>query len=356
MTPDADTTPVSLPPTMRAAVLHGPHHVELERRARPEPGPREVLVRVLAVGTCGSDTHYYEQGRIGEFVVRQPLVLGHEAAGEVAAVGTDVAGLQVGTRVSIEPGVPCFTCAHCRAGAYNLCPQMVFFGTPPVDGAFCEYVLVHEAMLTPVPPEVSDDAAALFEPVSVAIWACRKAGITPGQRVLVTGAGPIGLLVAQTAAAFGAVDVTITDVNLARLGVAERLGVPNPADVRQTSLGAIFGASRPGPDVLIECSGVPSVVAEAVRCLAPGGRAVLVGMGADDVSLPVSRVQAGELTVTGTFRYANTWPTALELVRSGRVDVESLVTHHVGLAEVEQALTMGHQDPDAIKVVVRPQV
>jgi len=339
---------------MRAAVLREPHRIELDQRPVPRPGPREALVRVSAVGTCGSDTHYYEHGRIGDFVVHEPLVLGHEAAGQVVAVGRDVEAITVGTRCSIEPGVPCFTCSQCRAGRYNLCARMVFFATPPVHGAFCEYVLVDQTMLTPVPDEVSDDAAALFEPLSVAVWANRKAEVAPGARVLVTGAGPIGLLVAQTAGAFGAVDVTITDVNPNRLALAERLGVPRAVDVSRTDLAAAF-APGPAPDVLIECSGIPAAVVDGLRALAPAGRAVLVGMGADEVALPVSRIQSHELTVTGTFRYANTWPTALDLVRSGRVDVEALVTHHVGLDGVEQALTMGARDPAAVKVIVRPQ-
>ena len=186
----------------------------------PQPGQGEVVVRVGSVGVCGSDTHYYEHGRIGRFVVEEPLVLGHEAAGEVTEVGPGVTRLTVGQRVSIEPGVPDLTCEQCLAGRYNLCPNMRFFATPPFDGALAEYVVVHEAFAHPVPENVSDDAAALLEPLSVGIWACRKARVTAGDRVLVTGAGPIGLVCVQAALAFGATEVVVSDVNPARLALA----------------------------------------------------------------------------------------------------------------------------------------
>ncbi len=343
-----------LPTTMRVSVLMAPHDVVVEERPTPAPSGRQVLVKVLSVGTCGSDTHYYEHGRIGDHVVEKPLVLGHEASGEIVALGSDVTGLTVGQRISIEPGVPDFTCSECKAGRYNLCPRMVFFGTPPIDGAFAQYVLVHESMAYPIPDDVSDDAAALLEPVSVAVWSCTKAGVRPGSQVLVTGAGPIGLLVTQVARAFGASSVVVTDVNPHRLALAARLGATRTIDVSAEDLADAFDDVS-APDVFIDASGVPAVVSAGVRALRPAGRAVLVGMGADEVALPVSRIQNFELTVTGTFRYANTWPIALDLVRSGRIEVDTLVTHRVGLADVESALTAAARDVTSVKVVVRPQ-
>jgi L-iditol 2-dehydrogenase len=185
---------------------------------------------------CGSDTHYYEHGRIGRFVVEAPLVLGHEAAGEVTDLGPGVTRLVAGQRVSIEPGVPDLTCEQCLAGRYNLCPTMRFFGTPPVDGALAEYVVVHEAFAHPVPCSVGDDAAALLEPLSVGIWACMKARVTAGSRVLITGAGPIGLVSLQAALAFGATEVVVSDVNPARLALAKELGATTVID-GSTSIG-----------------------------------------------------------------------------------------------------------------------
>jgi L-iditol 2-dehydrogenase len=337
--------------TMRAAVLHGVGKIILEERPRPEPGPRDVLVQVASVGTCGSDVHYYEHGRIGDFLVKSPLVLGHEPSGTVVAVGPGAGLHRPGQRVSLEPGVPDFTCPHCRAGRYNLCPQMRFFGTPPIDGAFCEYVVVHEEFAYLVPDTLSDDAAALIEPLSVGVWACRKARVGPGARVLVTGAGPVGLLCLQAARAFGAADVMITDVNPARLSLARDLGASATLDVRENRLAdAAFE-----PDVLLECSGHPAAIGEAIRAVGRAGRVVLVGMGGDEIPLPLSHVQTRELEVTGTFRYANTWPEAIALAASGRVQLDALVTGHYGLAEVEQALTASARDPGLVKAVVRPE-
>ncbi len=333
---------------MVVSVLRAPGELAVEERPVPVPGPREVLVRVLAVGVCGSDAHYYRHGRIGGFVVREPMVLGHEPAGEVVAVGADVEDLAPGQRVSLEPGVPCFTCAWCLRGAYNLCPAMRFFATPPVDGAFAEYVAHHEAMVHPVPDSVSDDAAALLEPLSVGVWAARKAAVGPGSRVLVTGAGPVGLVALQAALAFGAREVVVTDLRPSRLAVAAELGA--------TRALAADGADLAGfePDVLIECSGSAQATSAGVRAVGRGGRVVLVGMGGDEVVLPLSHVQDNEIVVSGVFRYANTWPTAIAMAAGGEVDLDRLVTHHFGLDAVGEALRVGEADPDAVKAVVCP--
>jgi L-iditol 2-dehydrogenase len=336
---------------MRAAVLRGPRDVVLEERPAPRPGPGEVVVRIRSVGVCGSDTHYYEHGRIGRFVVEAPLVLGHEAAGEVTELGAGVSRLSLGQRVSIEPGVPDLTCEQCLAGRYNLCPNMRFYATPPIDGAFAEYAVIHEAFAHPVPDNVSDDAAALLEPLSVGIWACRKGRITAGSRVLITGAGPIGLLGLEAALAFGATEVIVSDVNADRLALAKQLGATDVVDVRESR---VTDLDRP-PGVLLECSGSPPAIAEGIRALDRAGRAVLVGMGGDEVPLPLSVVQERELEVTGTFRYAGTWPTAIALVASGRIDLDRLVTGSYSLDQAEEALTAGRRDPHSVKVVVHPQ-
>ena len=335
---------------MLASVLRAVNDVGIEERPDPRPGSHEVLVQITAVGVCGSDVHYFEHGRIGNHVVRGPLVLGHEPAGRVVAIGADVTRHEVGQRVSIEPGVPCLSCEQCLAGRYNLCPRMRFLATPPIDGAFCEYVAVHEAFAHAVPDHISDDAAAMLEPLSVGIWACRKGRVGPGTNVLVNGAGPIGLLAAQTAAAFGASRVVIADVNENRLQLAGRLGVTDTVNVT----GTVLADAGVAPDVLLECSGHPEATVAAVSVLAPAGRAVLVGMGADVLPLPLATVQDRELEVVGVFRYANTWPTAVQLAASGRVALDPLVTGHFSLPAVRDALTAGSTDPGTVKVVVTP--
>lgn len=334
----------------QAAVLFAPGDVRTEERPVPRPGEHEVVVEVRSVGVCGSDVHYYEQGRVGEFVVRAPLILGHESSGMVVSVGERVRSLAPGQRVSIEPGVPCFGCTQCRHGRYNLCADVRFFATPPIDGAFQQYVTVPEPFAYPVPDALSDDAAALLEPLSVAIWACRKAGITTGTRVLVTGAGPIGLLALQVARAQGAAEVAISDVHPYRLDLARALGAHVALDA---SAGEV-GASDLAPDALLECSGSAAALSEAVGRLRPAGNVVLVGMGTDEVRLPLAVLQQRELWVTGTFRYANTWPTARELATSGGVELDRLVTGRFGLDEAEKALRAAEEDANSIKPVVNP--
>ncbi len=335
---------------MRVSVLYGAGSLGIEERPDPRPGPHEVVVRVAAVGVCGSDVHYYEHGRIGSHVVESPLVLGHEASGVVTETGSEVTRLEVGQRVSLEPGVPDFTCPECLAGRYNLCHGMRFFATPPIDGAFAELVTSHELFAHPVPDTMSDDAAALLEPLSVGVWACRKASVGAGSRVLVTGAGPVGLMAAQVARALGAAEVVVSDVNPHRLQLARDLGATQVIDAR-TSSAAEAGVE---PDVLLECSGHPGATQDAISTVARAGHVVLVGMGGDLLTLPLSLVQEREIVVTGTFRYAHTWPAAMALAASGRVQLDGLVTGHYGLEGVEQALTVTRGDPHAVKPVVQP--
>jgi L-iditol 2-dehydrogenase len=335
----------------RAAVLHGPGDVRVENRRVPEPGPREVLVEVAAVGVCGSDIHYYEHGRIGSFVVREPMILGHESSGRVVALGPAASKHAVGDRVALEPGVPCGGCRECRAGRYNLCSDVRFFATPPIDGAFANYVTIHEDFAFALPDSLSDEAGALMEPLSVGVWACQKANVSAGDRVLVTGAGPIGLLAAQCARAFGATEITVTDVNVHRLELAERNGATRTINVAEQRL----EDTGLEVDALIECSGHPASLRGGIAALRPAGTAVLVGMGPEEEGVvPLALVQNRELWLTGTFRYANTYPTAIALAASGRVDLEAIITGHYGLDDAEAALRVGREDPTAVKVMVMP--
>ena len=268
-----------------AAVLFAAHDLRLEQRPVPIPGPDAVLVEIRSVGVCGSDVHYYEHGRIGDFVVDAPMILGHESSGVIRAAGSRASRLALGQRVALEPGVPCAHCLQCRHGRYNLCPDIRFFATPPVDGTLTRYVAIGEDYAHPLPAELSDDAGAMIEPLSVAIWANRKAGTTPGARVLVTGAGPIGVLCALVARASGASSVTIVDVNSSRLAVASGLGIGHTAETVEQARREAGEA-----DVLLECTGVASAVADGITALQPGGIAVLVGMGAQATqALPVAR-------------------------------------------------------------------
>ncbi len=340
----------SVPPTMRASVLVAPHDLRDETVDVPQVNSDQVLVRIAAVGVCGSDIHYFESGRIGSFVVNGPLILGHESSGVIVAEGDEVVPSRIGQRVSIEPQRPCRTCRYCKSGQYNLCPSMEFYATPPIDGAFAEYAAIQSDFAHEIPDSMSFEAAALIEPFSVGIWACKKAGIAAGSSVLITGAGPIGIMVAQAARAFGATRIVISDPVSGRRDVAVRYGATQLIDPLVTKL----GDRGLEVDAFIDASGSAIAVQSGIREVRPGGVVVLVGMGADDYSLPISTIQNRELLVTGVFRYANTWPTAIELVRSGAVDLDSLVTGRFGMNEVESAL-LPPLDPDSVlKSIVYP--
>ncbi len=335
----------------RAGVLYGARDLRVEEIAIPTPGPNEVLVEIAAVGICGSDVHYYAHGRIGEFVVREPMVLGHEVSGTVIACGERVSRHRVGDRVCLEPGVPCGGCRECRTGRYNLCRDVRFFATPPIDGAMSNYATIHEDFAFALPAGMSDEAGALIEPLAVGVWACWKAHVSGGDHVLVTGAGPIGLIAMQVALAMGATQVTITDVNPRRLERALQMGASASVDVNATPLASLELEA----DALIECSGNPGALADGIRALRPAATAVAVGMQPDPSTvIPLQVLQNREIMLTGTFRYANAYPAAISLAAAGRVDLEALITGRFSLDEAESALRAGEDDPGSIKAMVLP--
>ncbi|WP_453985851.1 NAD(P)-dependent alcohol dehydrogenase [Brevibacterium casei] len=339
------TTQTEIPRTMRASVLLEQGVVQIEERPVPVPAADEVLVKVSSVGVCGSDIHYYREGRIGDFVVDGPLVLGHEVSGTIVAVGAGVSTGRIGERVAIEPQRPCRICAQCSAGRYNLCPHMEFYATPPVDGAFQEYVTIQAPFAHPVADEVSDDVAALLEPLSVGIWACRKAEIVPGARVLIAGAGPIGVITTQAARAFGAAEVIVSDPVAERREMAQRFGATSTIDPAAEAVATL------GVDAFIDCSGAVRAVQEGVRAVRGAGWVVLVGMGADEIPLPIPLIQNRELKITGVFRYTDTWPVAAHLAATGQVDLSPLVTARFDLDHVEDALN-ADREPGSLKTVV----
>lgn len=337
-------------PSNRAAVLHGVGDLRIEERPMPELGRRQVLVEVGSVGICGSDVHYYEHGRIGDFIVNAPLVLGHEASGVVIDRGDTARRHELGQRVALEPGVPCGTCRECRTGHYNLCRYVAFFATPPVDGALARYVAIHEDFAFALPDEVSDDAGALCEPLSVGLWACHKAGVTVGTRVAIAGAGPIGAAVTVVARAAGATEVIVSDPVAARRARLLSMGATSVVDATTSGLEREVADA----DVFIDCSGSPAAILDGIRSVRPAGAAVLVGMCASsEVPMPIASIQTREIRVTGTFRYAHTYPDAIALVASGTVDLDSFVDARFSLDSSEDALTAARRDPSLLKPLVR---
>lgn len=338
-----------IPATMRSSVLVRAGEIEIQERPVPAPRADEVLVRVTAVGVCGSDVHFYKDGHLGDWVVTEPLVLGHESGGTIVAVGSAMDPARIGQRVSIEPQHPSTTSAETLRGEYNLDPHMRFYAVPGTDGAFQEYVTIQGHFAHAIPDTVSDHAAALLEPLSVAVATARKAAFAPGDRVLVTGAGPVGIATAQIARAYGAVEVIVTDISSARRDAALSFGATSAHDPAETTLSEVVS----DVDSFVDASGAASAIREGIATVRPGGRAVLVGMGLAEIPLPVTQIQNKELVLTGVFRYANTWPTAIALAARGLVELDRMVTGTYGLASVQDALE-STSSPATIKSIVEP--
>jgi L-iditol 2-dehydrogenase len=224
-----------LPMTTEAAVLHGALDLRIEQKPLKPLGPSDVLVEMRSGGICGSDMHYYADGRNGTNVLTQPTVLGHEGAGVVIAAG-EAAGIAAGTAVVIEPALPCRECPTCLSGRYNVCPAGTCFGSPPTDGLFARHTVVPRSAVHELPATIPAEIGAAIEPLAVAVWAVERAQVQAGHRVLITGAGPIGLLVAQVAASRGASEIIVTDVNDDRLGVAAKFGATATINTAATAL------------------------------------------------------------------------------------------------------------------------
>jgi len=340
---------------MKAAVLYGIKDVRTEDRPLPEPGPGEALVKVTAVGVCGSDVHYYIDGRIGDQIVTKPQTVGHEVAGRVERLGPDTeCDLAPGDLVAIEPGVSCGECEHCREGKPNTCPNVVFYGTPPVDGAYQEYLAHPVEYLFKCPEGVSDEAAAMTEPLGIGLHAEHIGGIGPGDSVAVLGSGTIGLCTMMAARTAGAARILVTDLLENRLELARKLGATDTfvAEAGSSAKGTEWAkevTGGRGVDVVFECAGEVETMRQALDVARIGGRAVLVGITTeDDVPLQIHIARRKELEMFNVRRARFTIPRSLELISQGRIDVESLVTHRFGLDELAKALDLVHQKADGV--------
>lgn len=343
---------MSLPTKMKASFLLEPGKLELRDIEVPAPGPNEVLVKIEAVGSCGSDTHFYKTGAIGELVVRSPIILGHEASGTIVSVGEGVDASRIGELVAVEPQKPCRACEFCKIGDYHLCPNVEFYGAWPIHGAFAEYVVIDNDFAFAVPVGMTAEQAALAEPVSVAVHACRKARVTAGSSVFITGAGPIGVMMTQVARAFGATRVVVSDPSEPRRKFVEKKGATGTTDPMAGDLSEFVNEF----DIYIDASGNTKAILSAIPVLKRSGRAILVGMGVTELPLDFAHIQQREIEISGTFRYSNTWPTAISLIASGAIDTDGIVTSRHGFDDVENALLSAGRNPEAIKAMVLPSL
>ncbi len=342
---------------MKVAVMDGIGKMRMEKRPIPQAKANEVLVKLEYVGICGSDLHYYEQGRIGDFVVKPPFVLGHEPGGVVVETGAAVTHLKPGDRVALEPGKTCGECEYCRQGQYNLCKDVIFFATPPVDGVFQEYVAHEAALCFKLPEHVSTLEGALIEPLAVGFHAASQGAAHIGQTAVVMGSGCIGLVSLMALKANGVTRVIVVDVMKKRLEKALELGADDIIDAScEDPVNQIMQLTEGrGCDLAIDTAGMEQTVNQAIQVLHKGATLVLVGYGkSDTMNIKVNMALDKELTFKTIFRYRHHYPAAIQAVETGKINLKNLVTHTFDFDDIQNAMDESVRDKaNIVKSVIR---
>lgn len=339
----------AIPTLMRSAQLTALRTIALVTGDVPRPGPGQVLVRLRAIGICGSDVHYYEDGRIGDAVVDFPFVLGHEPSGEVAALGDGVTGLQVGQRVALEPAHACGACDTCRTGHPNCCPQVRFLGTPPIPGVFAEYHLFAAGQCAPIPDRVSFEAAATLEPMAVGLHAVNLARVRPGDRVAIMGCGPVGILTAVAARVAGASFIAMTDPLPDRRAHAGRFGADLVLDPTGGAAPAAIREAAGSIDIAFEAAGVQEAVDDATLVVRPAGTAVIIGIPAvDRIALWPHLLRRKELHIFMARRSNFDLEPCIRLMEQGLIDPGQIVTHRFPLARLADGMELVHAHGDGV--------
>lgn len=339
---------------MLAAILHAPRDLRIEELPEDQPGHGQVAIRIRAGGICGSDMHYYLHGGFGTVCLQHPIVLGHEIAGEVLATGPGVTVVKAGDRVAVNPSLACGRCRFCLAGQSNQCLDMRFYGSamrvPHVNGGFRQQLVCEESQAVKLPPDMPLEVAAFAEPLAVCLHAARKAGPLLGQRVLVTGTGPIGALAILVARHAGAREVVATDLSPSPLALARRIGADTALDLRANPAALEpFGADKGYFDVVFEASGSGAALAGAIGVARPGATIVQLGLGGE-VPLPVNALVAKEISLRGTFRFGEEFAWAARFLASGDIDVAPLLTEVVPLRDAKRAFELAADRSRAMKV------
>lgn len=326
---------------MKAAYLQEKQKIVVrDDRPLPSPSADQALIKIEYCGVCGSDVHFYREGKVGDVPAPKDFILGHEVAGTVVTVGENVKHLIPGDRVALEPGYPCGKCQFCKTGKYNLCPDVQFFADPPVAGALQEYVVHPASMCFKLPDNVSTEEGALVEPLSVGMHAASQASVTLGDRVLILGGGCIGLVTMLAAKARGASFLVVVDLFQKRLNMAQKLGATHVIDASCEDVGKrvkeIFGSL--GADIVFETAGSTSTIAQTPHYVKPGGTICLVGMASESmVSYNFNQIMMKEVTIKSVFRYRNLYPSAIDAIASGAINVKQLVTHHFTFDQTDLA-------------------
>jgi L-idonate 5-dehydrogenase len=336
--------------------IFAPTDLRVDEMEVTAPGPGEVLVRVGMGGICGSDLHYFHHGGFGTVRIKEPMVLGHEVAGTVQAVGADVTHLKPGERVTVNPSRPCWKCKYCHEGLPNQCLDMRYYGSamrfPHVQGAFRNLLVCEAAQCFQVADGVPMSLAALAEPLSVGLHGVQRAGALIGKRVLVSGCGPIGVLAAAAARLHGAADVVATDVVDAPLAIARAVGATETINVAADK-GWVqrYSADKGTFDVMLECSGNERALRDGLEVMRPRGTVVQLGLGGD-VSVPQNVIVAKELSISGSFRFHAEFGLAVQIINERRVDLSPVVTHSFALAQAREAFELAGDRKRAMKVLL----
>lgn len=341
----------------RAVYMTGLNKMEIREIEVPVPKENEVLVKLEYVGICGSDVHYLEHGRIGDFIVNGDFILGHECAGTIAAIGSGVKNLKVGDKVALEPGCTCGQCEFCKSGKYNLCPDVEFLATPPYDGCLMNYIAFPENMAFKLPDNVSTKEGALVEPLAVGLHAASQGGVKLGDTVVILGAGCIGLVTLLACKAFGATDVIVVDVIEKRLECAKELGASHVINARNENviekIAALTGGK--GVDKVIETAGNEFTIKQTAYLVKRGGTIVLVGLAPKDiVDFDFMQIMTKEAEIKSVFRYRNLYPAAIGAIADGKINVKGIVTHEFDFEDTEKAFDFVIENKnDVVKAVIK---
>jgi L-iditol 2-dehydrogenase len=342
---------------MKVAIMEGIGKIGYITREVQEPKNDEVLVKIEYVGICGSDLHYYEHGSIGNYVVEPPFVLGHEASGVVTKIGKDVDNLKIGDRVALEPGITCGKCEFCKTGRYNLCPDVVFFATPPVDGVFSEYTTHPSDLCFKLPENVSSINGALIEPLAVGFHAADQGGAKVGQKAIIFGAGCIGLMTLLALQSYGLNDITVVDILNNRLEQAKKLGATHVVNSLDKDYLDQFNeiTLNNGYDIAFETAGTEITTRLSIKVLKKGSNLVCVGYSkTGEMTLPMSLLLDKEITIKTVFRYRHVYPKAIEAVSSGKINPSDVVTNIFEFDDIQNAMDKSVEDKaNIVKSVIK---
>lgn len=341
----------------RAAYMTGLKKMEIREIPVPVPEADQVLLKLEYVGICGSDIHYYEHGRIGDFVVDGDFILGHECAGTIVSVGENVTELSAGDRVALEPGITCGKCSYCTSGQYNLCPDVEFLATPPYHGCFMNYIAFPANLAFKLPENVDTKAGALIEPLCVGLEASSAADVKLGDSVVILGCGCIGLTTLLACRAKGATDITVVDVIPKRLEKAMELGATRAINAKETDAVAeiMKATDNKGADIVMETAGSSKTLQQTIELVKRGGMIVVVGMGAEDI-IPFNfgQLMGKVAEIKPIFRYKNQYPAAIHALASGRIDISGIVTHEFDFDAISEAFRVNIEEKDdVVKIVIK---